>query len=155
MKIFKILRIRKYLVIAISSSLAMLTFYPLIQTLATGGLQNLDLWFSVIPKTNLIIVFIFSILFGLLLTLQIYNFSLKTCSVKAKSASASSGGIGAFLGILVPACPACISIATFILPAAVGIQFVQTIVKFNTIILLISIVLMILGILILGGFKDE
>ena len=155
MKTFKILRNKKDFIIAISSSLFMLILYPILQTLATGGLKNLDLWFAIIPKINLLMVIIFSILFGLLLTLQIHNFNLKTCSLKSKSISASSGSIGAFLGILVPACPACISIATLILPAAVGIQFVQVIVKFNTIILLASIILMILGILILGGFKNE
>lgn len=155
MKILKILKNKNYLLLAISSSLFMMVIYPLLQAYATGGLQNLDLWLKVIPKLNLVLVLIFSILFALLLTLQIYNLKTKVCSIKNKTASASIGTFGTILAFLAPACPACLSIASLLIPAAFSLSIIQFLVKFNTIVLIASNILMLLGLLLLGGFKSE
>ena len=100
------------------SSFGMAVVYIVIQAWAIGGHQNLDIWFSVIPKVNLALIVLFSLLFGLLLTLQIDVFKKKTCSIGSKTAGASGGVFGTALAFIVPACPACVSIATIILPAA-------------------------------------
>lgn len=155
MKILKILKNKNYLLLAISSSLFMLIIYPLLQAYATGGLQNLDLWLKVIPKLNFMLVILFSILFGLLLTLQIFNLKTKICSIKNKTVSASIGTFGTVLAFLAPACPACLSIVSLLIPAALSLSLIQFLVKFNTTVLIISNILMILGLLLLGGFKSE
>jgi hypothetical protein len=154
-KIFRILQNKKYLAIMVVSSLAVSVLFPIIQSLANGGLQNLDLWFEVIPPINLILLIVFSLLFGMLLALQIYNLKIKTCSTNKKATSASSSGIGAFIAMVVPACPACISLATFFLPAATAISFGYFVVKFDVLLLLFSISLLVLGLFLLGGFKKE
>lgn len=155
MRITNIIQDKKYLALMIFSSLFMFVFFPVMQSIATGGLQNIDLWFTVIPKINLVLLFIYSVLFGFLLTLQIYYFKTKTCSVNKKIASASSGGIGAFIASVVPACPACFSWVTFLLPASVGISTGQLLIKYSTWLLVFSIGLVLLGLLLLGGFDND
>lgn len=150
-----ILKNKLYLTIFLISSLFMLILYPVLQTLATGSIHNIDLWFKLSPKQNLLLLILFSILFGLLLTMQIYNLKDKTCSIKHKTASASTGSIGAIIAFLVPACPACLSLASLIIPAALALPFVQFVTKFNTQLLILSILLTLIGIYLLGGFKDN
>lgn len=133
----------------------MLILYPVLQTLATGSIHNIDLWFKIIPKQNLLLLILFSLLFGLLMTMQIYNLKDKTCSIKHKTASASTGSIGAIIAFLVPACPACLSLATLIIPATLALPFVQFVTRFNTQLLILSILLTLAGIYLLGGFKNN
>lgn len=153
MRLLNVLKNRKYLTLAIISGLIMLIIFPLLQVQASGGLQNLDLWFEVIPPLNLALVFVFSVLFGLFLSFQIFNLRSKICSVQKRATSATGGGFAAFLGILVPACPACISIVTLILPAALGISVAGFFVKYSSLLLSGSIALLLFGIYLLGGFK--
>ncbi len=153
MRVLNILKNKRYLALAIVSGLIMVIVFPLLQVQATGGLQNLDLWFEVIPPLNLALVVVFSVLFGLLLSFQVYNFKSKICSVQKKAASATGGGFAAFLGILVPACPACISIVTLILPVSLGISVAGFFMKYSSLLLSGSIALLLLGIYLLGGFK--
>ena len=151
MNLFRIFSNKRYLALFLFTSVIMFAIYVLLQVWATGGLQNLGFWFSIIPKLNLSLLIVASILFGLLFTLQLYHFDNKTCSIPNKSFSVFSGGIGGFLALLVPSCPACISLATLILPTSIGIS----IVKFNTWILILSICLLVLGLYLLNGFKKS
>ena len=154
-KIFNILKIKKYLWIMIVSTLIILIILPALQVLATGGIQNLDLWFKVISPINFLLIIIFSFAFGLVVSLQIYNFQDKTCSIEKKTGGVSSFSIGTFLAVLVPACPACLSLASLFLPAALGISVGAFFTRFSSLFLLLSIALMILGMLLLGCFKKS
>jgi len=110
-------------------SIFMFVVYLLLQVQAIGGFQNLDVWFEVIPKTNLFLLIITSLLFGLLLSLQIHNYKHTSCSITHKTVSASSGGIGALVAFLVPACPACLSVVALLLPAATAISLITFLVE--------------------------
>ena len=155
MRIFDVLKRKSYFAVAAVSAILMLIVFPLIQVQASGGLQNIDLWFKVIPIQNLTLVIIFSIIFGAFLAFQIYNLKSKVCSIENKAASAAGGGLASLLGILVPACPACISIITLLLPASLGISIASIFIKYSTILLSTSILLLLLGIYLLGGFKKS
>lgn len=152
-KVFGILKSKNYLAIFLISSLIILASFPILQSLVTGGLHNLNLWFAVTPKYNVFLLVIFSILFGLLLSLQVYNLKIKVCNIKNKTVSATAGGLGTFITFLVPACPACLSILSLLLPGAYALYITQFFIKFNTLLLLFGTFLLILGLWILGGFK--
>lgn len=145
---------KKNLAIAALASFVMAAVYIVIQAWAIGGRQNLDVWFSVIPKINLALIVLFSLLFGVLLALQIDIFKSKTCGIGGKTASASGGVFGTALAFLVPACPACVSFAALILPAATAASFAQILIENSSYLLLLSIALMLFGMMFLGGFKD-
>ncbi len=152
MRLLKILKNKNYLWLFIFLSLVMLVVYPLLQVSLTVG-TDIGFWLKVIPKINLFLVIIFAISFSLLATLQIYNFKDKKCSIKKKSSSAATGGIGTILAIVVPACPACIGLFSLFLPAALSLSITSIFAKFSTLLLLSSIILMLLGIFFLGGFR--
>ena len=153
MKLLKILK-DKYLGLFIFLTLAVLVLYPLFQISITPG-ANINFWLAIIPKINLVLVFVFSLMFGLLVALQVYNFQDKTCPTGKKATSTTSGGLGTILAILVPACPACLSFVTFLVPAALALSVGSFFVKFGTLLLVLSILLMFLGIFLLGGFKKS
>ncbi len=153
-KILKVLRKRNYTLLALFSSITVLLIYPAIQVYTTGGLQNYNVWFEAIPIFNLTVFILFGILFGPLLALQIYNRKNATCSLEKRRIGASSGGVGALIAFFVPACPACLSIATFILPTASALSFTQFISKYGVYLLIVSVGLMILGIYLQDGFKQ-
>jgi len=145
LKILKLLTNGKYILIALIASIIMLVVYPVIQTLPQG-LNNLDLWFKIIPPFNFVLYVLFSLIFGILLSLQIFNFyETRSCGIK----STSSGLFGIVGGFIVTQCPACLSLASFILPLG-ATSFLVT---YNVYFMLGSLFLMVLGIYFLGGFK--
>ena len=155
MRIFGVLRKRGYFLLAVVSAVVMFFIFPLIQVQVSGGLQNLDLWYKVIPMQNLILVAVFSLNFGAFLSFQVYNFKLKTCPVNNKAAGVAGGSVASILGFFVPACPACISVATLLLPASLGISVAGFLQRYSSLLLLISVVFLVLGIWLLGGFKKS
>ncbi|MBI5065156.1 hypothetical protein HZA97_02865 [Candidatus Woesearchaeota archaeon] len=154
-KILRMLNHGRDLATILFSASLMFLVYVLLQAFAVGGLQNLDIWFEILPKNNLVLLLITSFLFGFLLTLQIHTFRHHSCSLKHHSISSTSGGLGALIAFIIPACPACISLVAFILPAATALSFVAFLVKFNSELLIFSILLMLFGIYLLGGFKED
>ena len=149
MKLISILKIRKYGFIAIVSSLAMLLIYPYLQVALNGGFYNYFFWFEIVIAEsilNLLLYIIFSILFGVVVSLIIYNWQNRTCDIKG---SLGSGGFGSLLTIFTSQCSACISLASLFLPGvAVGALSI-----YNTIFNFISIGILLLSIFLMGGFK--
>lgn len=154
-KILRMLNHGKDLATALFSASLIFLVYVLLQAFAVGGLQNLDLWFEILPKSNLVLLLITSFLFGVLLTLQIHTFRHHACSLKHHSISTTSSGLGALIAFIIPACPACIPLIAFILPAATALSLVTFLVKFNTELLIFSSLLMLFGIYLLGGLKED
>ena len=76
-----------------------------------------------------------------------------TLALHAIAEAQKKGGIAAFIAVLAPACPACLSFATLLLPAVVGISFVQQLVQYNTELLIVSALLMLLALYLLKGFE--
>lgn len=155
MRIFNILKNKKYLMIMLTSSVIVFSLFPIIQIQTAGGFRNIDLWFEVIPKTNLILVIIFSILFGLFFSFYVYNTDKKICSLKEKRIGVTQGSLAAIMGILVPACPACAPLIALFLPASLSISVAAFFNKYSTLLLTLSLLLLVLGIYVLGGFKES
>jgi hypothetical protein len=149
MKIMKILKIREYLLIAIISSLAIGLFYPYLQVVLNGGFYNYFFWFEAILNEsilNFILYLAFSALFGVVVSLSVYNWKNKTCSIKG---SVGSGGFGSLLALFTSQCSACLSLASLILP----ISAVGALTIYNTVFNFISVGLLVIAVHLLGGFK--
>ncbi|MFB6197306.1 MAG: hypothetical protein ABEI52_03405, partial [Halobacteriaceae archaeon] len=82
--------------------------------------------------SNLLLFITFSLFFGLLLTLQVYDYNHPSCTMENTTASASSGVVDTIVGLFVPACPACLSLAALLLPAGSTLGLVQFIADYGT-----------------------
>jgi len=146
----KILRIPKYLALAIISSLAMSAIY--IYTQVLGIIENIDLWFTVIPWYNAVLFTVFAALFGIALSFQVYNWRQpKVCpaNTNVKGMGTSSGAtFGLFF---VAQCPACASLGALFLPVSV----MGVLTQFGWLINLVGIGLLLFTINYLGGFKKS
>ena len=149
-KALTVLKRPRYLAIAIISTVLMAAIYIYSQVL--GIIENIDLWFKIIPWYNALLFATFAILFGITLSYQIYVWRQpKTCKISNKvgSAGASSSSVtGIFL---VAQCPACASLGTLFLPLSI-ITFLT---KFSWLINLIGLGILLFTINYLGGFKRE
>lgn len=150
MKVLKVLRKSNYLFLAILSSLIMAGIY--IYTQVLGIIENIDLWFTVIPWYNAILFTIFVALFGITVSFQVYSWRQpKICSTsaKVKGISASSGvTFGLFM---VAQCPACASLGVLFLPISV----IGILAQFGWLITLFGIGVLLYTINYLGGFKKS
>ena len=139
------LRTPRYLLFSIISAVVMGVVYVVTQVIFI--VQNIDIWFSVISPLNLILFLLFSSLFGITLSYQIWvRKQPQVCNMK-KGASMSGGST--FFTFLVVQCPACASIGALFLPVSVLGFFTQ----YSTLITLITIGLLVFTLRYLGAFK--
>ena len=149
MHLLRAMRIRKYAAISAVSTIILAVVY--IYTQVLGIVQNLDIWFTIIPWYNAILFVLFAVLFGTTLSYQLYVRSQpKICRVGKTSVGASSGAT--FIGFLVAQCPACASIGALFLPATI---VVGVLTKYSTLINIISIALLLFTLNYLGAFKND
>ena len=140
MKLFKILSEKRYLATAVAATFVMLLIFPTFQSLG-----NLDIWFTFISPLNFVLYMIFSILFGITMSIQYHSFRQKIQACELKSASSQAGSI---LGIFAFQCPACIPI----LAQALGFNTVIFLSAYRTPLMLIGLVLMFVSLYLLGAF---
>jgi uncharacterized membrane protein YqaE (UPF0057 family) len=149
MKILSVLRIKNYKLIAIFAAIAMALVYPYLQVALNGGFFNYFFWFEVLLQEsilNAVLYLAFSVLFGLVVSLSIYNWKNRTCSIKG---GVGSGGAASLLGIFTSQCSACLSLASLFLP----ITAVGALAVYNTVFNFISIGVLLLSLYMMGGFK--
>lgn len=148
MKIVRVLREPKYLAVAVLSSLGMLALYAYSQVL--GAVGNLDLWISVMPWYNKMLLSIFVVLFGMATAYQVYTWKQpKSCNISARGRTVGANSAGTFGVFLVSQCPACSSIAALFLPFSATLL----IATYGWLINLVGIVIVLFTINYLGGFK--
>jgi len=148
MKIIDVMKMKKYIALAIISSVVMSMIYVYTQVL--GNLHNVDLWLTIIPWYNAILFTIFSILFGITFAYQVYLWKQpKVCSAGTKAKAAGTGSIGTLGTFLVAQCPACASISALFLP----ISAITILTQFSWLINLASIGLLLFTLRYLGAFK--
>ena len=141
-RVFEILKSRKYFSVFLVSTIAMLIAYPYLQSFG-----NVDIWFQVIEIDNIILYLSFSVLFGLLVSMQAHSISMpKACRLQ----SGSLGTAGTIAGFFVAQCPSCAVLLSLFLP----FNAIIFIVTYNTWLTLGTIALMLLAIHLLGGFKN-
>ena len=135
----------------IAIGLAVVIFFitPLVPSFSTP--LAFEIWFRDLYQKplNSILYIVFSILFGIFISMYLYSRNKCTkCDLKTTYHS-SSGFVGSFLGFMLGVCPACFSFVGFLLPLSTSI-FLTTYTPFFT---LLSIAIIIFSINKLGGFK--
>jgi type IV secretory pathway VirB6-like protein len=152
MRLIDALRYKKSLRWGIVATVLVAIVLPLIQT---GFFQNsFESWFLTLIKSplNTSLYVVFSLLFGALISLQVYNLSKpKLCKDCNTNAGKRTGIIGVVFGSLVGICPACIGLLGLILPLGTSL----TLTYYGWVFMLIAIGIMILSIYLVGGFKKE
>ncbi|MFY9300142.1 MAG: hypothetical protein WAO91_03000 [Candidatus Nitrosotenuis sp.] len=148
MEIIYMLRQPKYLALAVLSSLGMLALYAYSQVL--GAVGNLDLWISVMPWYNKMLLSTFVVLFGMATAYQVYAWRQpKSCNLSVKGGTVGANSAGTFGVFLVSQCPACSSIAALFLPFSATLL----IATYGWLINLAGIAIVLFTINYLGGFK--
>jgi hypothetical protein len=111
-------------------------------------------WFvslTTIPL-NAALYILFSILFGLVVSLQVYSMrNPGVCKISNTKKGLRTGAFGTFFGFFIGVCPACVGLLGLILPLGV----ILTLTAFGWVFMLIAIGIMIFSIYHLGGFKKE
>lgn len=147
----QVLRLRRYALLALLSSLAMAGTIPLVQNIYQ--LHNLDLWFIVLLErpANFALYLVFSALFGASLALFAYNRAHRVCGLK----NAAPGVAGTLATFFLGVCPGCASLATFLFPAIAGTAGATAATAVNTnatLFFLVSNGLVVLAIALNRGF---
>jgi len=150
MKITSVLKKPDYLALAVISSIIFVIVYVYTQLL--GIIENFGVWLATIPPENGFLFIIFSVLFGITFSFQIYNWRQpKTCSLNEKVKGASSSGVGTLALFFVSQCPACASLGALFIPLSIGVYITQ----FSLLINAISIGLLLFTLNYLGAFKKD
>ncbi len=133
-------------VISSLSAAGIFFLLPLIQSIGTS--LAFEIWFTDIfqKPLNSILYFVFSILFGMFISLYLY--SRKKC-FDCKTEKARSGFLGSILGFIFGVCPACFSFIGFLLPLGPSL-FLTT---YSPVFTILSISIITFSIFKLGGFK--
>ena len=140
--------IRTRRLIAIISSIAIFFLLPIIQSITTP--LAFEIWFmDIVNKPlNSALYIIFSILFGMYVSLYVY--SKRNVCIECNSMNANKTGlIGSALGFLIGVCPACFSFIAFLLPLGSSI-FLSL---YSPLFTLIAIAVIAYSIYRFGGFK--
>ncbi len=150
MKITSVLKKLDYFALAIISTIIFIVIY--IYTQLLGIIENFDVWLATIPPENGFLFTVFSVLFGITLSFQIYNWRQpKTCALNDKVKGAGSSGVGTLALFFVSQCPACASLGAIFLPLSVSVFLTQ----YSLPITLISIALLLFTLNYLGAFRKE
>jgi hypothetical protein len=150
MKIIHVLKKPKYFMLSVLLTIVVSVVYIYSQVL--GIIENIGLWFSIIPWYNAILFSVFAVLFGITFSFQIYNWlQPKACSIGKKIGGAGGSGAGTTGLFFVAQCPACASLGALFLPVSV-IGFLT---EFGWLINLISIGLLLFTLNYLGAFRKE
>lgn len=146
MRILIALKHKKPLKWGIFATIIIAIVLPVIQT---GFLQNsLSSWFLTLIKSplNSLLFIIFSLLFGGLISLQVFNLERKVCDNKS---GVKTGIFGVVFGSLVGICPACIGLVGLILPLGASLWLTY----YGWVFMLVAIGIMIYSIYRIGGFE--
>jgi len=148
MKLIKMLREINYALLAFIFTIVIFFVYSHIQLF--GIWENFFFWLEVSSPLYLVSLILFSILFGLTISFQIYIRKNNSCSIKKEAKGASASGLGTISFIFVSSCPACATLGLIFIP----ISFVTVISQYNWLLNLISIGLLLFTLNYLGAFKN-
>lgn len=151
MRILNALKNKKSLKWGIIAMISVAIVLPVIQT---GFFQNsIEAWYLTLIKSpfNSSLYVIFSLLFGSLMSLQVYNLNRKVCDNCNNKKGYGAGAVGVVFGTLVGICPACIGLIGLILPLGGSLWLTY----YGWVFMLVAIGIMILSIYLLGGFKKD
>ncbi len=132
--------------IAALSAAGIFFLFPSIQLITTP--LAFDIWFRDLSQKplNSILYFIFSILFGMFISLFLYT---RNKCFDCGTERAGSGFVGSILGFIFGVCPACFSFVGLLLPLGPSL-FLTT---YSPLFTILSISIIAFSIFKLGGFK--
>jgi hypothetical protein len=144
--------LRRRFLIAIISSLGIFLLTPVIQLINTP--LAFEIWFlDILTKpVNSLLYIIFSILFGMFISLYMYvkrDICIDCERVDIKASNANTGILGTVIGFIIGVCPACFSLIGVLLPLGVSI----TLSAYSSYFTLLSIAIILFSIFKLGGVK--
>ncbi len=144
------LRRRRF--VTIISSLGIFFLTPVIQLINTQ--LAFEIWFlDILTKPiNSLLYIIFSIFFGMFISLYIYvkrDICIDCERMNIKASNANTGIFGSVIGFIIGVCPACFSLIGVLLPLGVSI----TLSTYSSYFTLLSIAIILFAIIKLGGFK--
>lgn len=144
--------VRRRFYIAIISALGIFFLTPFIQLINTP--LAFEIWFlDILTKPiNSLLYIIFSILFGIFISLYIYvkRDVCIDCERANIKGSANTGIFGSVIGFIIGVCPVCFSLIGVLLPLSVSI----TLSAYSSYFTLLSIVIILLSVYRLGGFRN-
>lgn len=135
-------------VVAFVLAVAMFFVTPIIQTFYTS--LAFEIWFRDLYQKplNSALYVVFSILFGMYVSLYLHS---RSKCIDCKKNTSKSGFGGSMLGFMIGVCPACFSFIGFLVPLSTSILLTT----YSPILLSISIAIIIFSIYKLGGFKKQ
>ncbi len=142
----KVIKEKPLLVVALAIVMFLVT--PIIQSFNTS--LAFEIWIRDLYQKplNSTLYIIFSILFGMLVTLYLYS---RNSCIECKTNNARKSGIaGTLIGFMIGVCPACFSFIGFLVPLSASI-FLTT---FAPIFMTASIAIILYSIYRVGGFKS-
>ena len=129
-------------------AVAMFFVTPIIQSFSTS--LAFEIWFRDMYQKplNSALYIIFSVLFGMFMTLYLYA---KDSCIDCKASKPTKSGIaGILLGFTIGVCPACFSLIGFLVPLSASILLTT----FAPIFMAASIAIILYSIFKIGGFKS-
>ena len=142
----KVIKEKPLLVVALAVVMFFVT--PIIQSFNTS--LAFEIWFRDLYQKplNSSLYIIFSILFGMFMTLYLY--SRNNCTDCKISKATKSGISGTILGFMIGVCPACFSFIGFLVPLSASLFLTG----FAPIFMTASITIILFSIHRVGGFKS-
>ena len=144
--LFRAIKEKPLLVVALAVVMFFIT--PLIQSLNTS--LAFEIWFRDLYQKplNSILYIIFSVLFGMFMTLYLYS---RNSCIDCKTSKVTKSGIaGTLLGFMIGVCPACFSFIGFLVPLSASLFLTA----FAPIFMTASIAIILYSIFRVGGFKS-
>ena len=148
MDIFLIFKNKLYFLLAAILTFLMLGLYPFVQILPQG-LNNFWFWFSLLTPIRWVLYISYSILFSLTFSFFIARWQSKSCDLKKQTKGGVTGFAAGFIGLILPQCAACISIAAIFLP----LSFVVFLAKYTTPMMIMGNLLLVFSLYSMGAFK--
>jgi hypothetical protein len=151
MRLVRALKTGKYLGAAVLGASAMGLFLPLVQT--GFGPDSMLAWYLALAERPLsaALYIAFSVLFGMLVSLQLYNRQMcMECGPDRRSRKGSGvGAVGTVFGFAIGICPACIGLAGIFVPLSVSIALTS----YSWIFMGVAVIAMLVSLKMLGGFR--
>jgi hypothetical protein len=135
-------------VITLTMIVVMFFITPIIQSINSP--LAFEIWFRDLSQkpTSAMMYSFFSILFGIFVSLYLYN---RNKCLDCKKEDGRPGFVGSTLGFVLGVCPACFSFIGFLLPLGTSI-FLTT---YSYLFVGLSIAIILFSIFKLGGFRKE
>jgi hypothetical protein len=149
MKLIDMLKKPIYFGLFLVLSILMFFVYSYVQII--GIIENFFFWLGVSPPLYIVSLVLFSLLFGLAVSFQIFiRKETKVCKTSKGIKGAGASGVGTIGFIFVSSCPACATLGLVFIP----VSFVSVIAQYNWLINLVSIGLLLFTLNYLGAFKN-